>query len=99
MSHDTQTLEPVGVRDAKNRFSEFATRVNASGLPLPVLKNGKPWVSIHPADADWQQRRERYERFRALASAIERDAGDEPGWDESVTDAELIGRERMRRYG
>ena len=51
--------EPVGVREAKNRFSELTTEVNASGVPLTVLRNNRPWVVIYPADEAAASRRER----------------------------------------
>ena len=44
-----QVLQPVGVREAKNRFSELTTQVNELGLTLVVLKNNRPWVVIQPA--------------------------------------------------
>ena len=56
--------ESVGVREAKNRFSELTTEVNASGVPLTVLRNNRPWVVIYPADEAAASRRERLERFR-----------------------------------
>ena len=45
------TPKPVGVREAKNRFSELASQVNASGHALVVLMINRPWVTIQPADA------------------------------------------------
>lgn len=92
-------LQPVGVREAKNRFSELAAEVNARGVPLAVLKNGKPWVTIEPADAGAAVRRERLARLRALTASIEEGAAAEPAWDPSVSDKELLGDERMRRFG
>ena len=58
-----QVLQPVGVREAKNRFSELAAEVNACGFPLTVLKSGH--------EPEWDERRsdkdylgdERMERF------------------------------------
>ena len=99
MDSATSTLQPVGVRDAKNRFSELAAKVNANGQPLFVLKNGRPWVSIHPEDPDSLNRRNRIERFRVLSQAIERDADSEPDWALSPSDDELLARERVHRYG
>ena len=52
-------MVPVGVRDAKNRFSELTLAVNETGKPLIVLKNNKPWVTIQPADSALARRRER----------------------------------------
>lgn len=92
-------LEPVGTREAKNRFSELTAEVNRSGAALPVLKNGKPWVVIQPASAEAMARRDRLARFRALTEAIERDADVDRAWDESISDAEMLAEERVRRFG
>lgn len=92
-------LEPVGTREAKNRFSELTAEVNRSGAALPVLKNGKPWVVIQPASAEAMARRDRLARFRSLTETIERDADVDPAWDESTSDAEMLAEERVRRFG
>lgn len=92
-------MQPVGVREAKNRFSELAAEVNAHGSLLTVMKNGKPWVTIHPADADAARRRERLGKLHALTEIIERDADEEPEWDPALSDKELLGDERVRRFG
>lgn len=91
-------LTPVGVREAKNRFSELATEVNATGRTLVVLRNNKPWVTIAPADAESAERRRRAEALKALTQSIE-SAADEPAWDASLSDKELLGEERERRFG
>ena len=91
-------LTPVGVREAKNRFSELATEVNATGRTLVVLRNNKPWVTIAPADAESAERRRRAEALEALTQSIE-SAADEPAWDASLSDKELLGEERERRFG
>lgn len=52
-------LAPVGVREAKNRFSELAAEVNATGQSLVVLRNNKPWVTIVPADVGAARQRRR----------------------------------------
>lgn len=92
-------LQPVGVREAKNRFSELAAEVNERGVPLVVHKNGRPWVTIQPADDAAARRRERLAKLRALTESIERDAGDEPDWDSSLSDKDFLGEERVRRFG
>lgn len=92
-------LDPVGAREAKNRFSELAAEVNRTGNALPVMKNGKPWVVIQPASEEAQQRRARLEKFRALTSQIERGMPDEPVWDSTVSDRELLAEERVKRFG
>lgn len=92
-------MSPVGVREAKNRFSELAAEVNASGLPLTVMRNSKPWVMIYPADAEAAARRARVERLRALTQSIEEGAQDEPAWDPVVSDRDLLNEERVRRFG
>lgn len=92
-------LDPVGTKEAKNRFSELAAEVNRTGNALPVLKHGKPWVLIQPASDEARARRERLSALRALTARVERDATDEPGWNPSVSDADLLGDERMRRFG
>ena len=94
-----QVLQPVGIREAKNRFSELAAEVNACGSPLTVLKSGKPWVTICPADASALQRRERLARLRALTASIEQNSAHEPAWDERRSDKDYLGDERMERFG
>jgi antitoxin (DNA-binding transcriptional repressor) of toxin-antitoxin stability system len=91
------TLVPVGVREAKNRFSELAAEVNATGETLVVMRNNKPWVTIAPADAKAAQRRRRAEALRTLTQSIEAPT-EEPEWDASVSDKELLGEERERRF-
>ena len=91
--------ETVGVREAKNRFSELTAQVNATGSKLLVLKNNRPWVVILPADSAAADRRARLAKFRTLTSSIEEDAVNEPDWDYSISDHELLGEERMRRFG
>lgn len=92
-------LDPVGAREAKNRFSELAAEVNRTGNALPVLKNGKPWVVIQPASEDVQKRRARLEQFRSLTKQIEQGLEDEPAWDPAVSDRDLLEEERVRRFG
>lgn len=92
-------LDPVGAKEAKNRFSELAAEVNRTGSALPVLKHGKPWVLIQPVSDEAIVRRERLRAFRSLTAHVEQDATDEPAWDPDVPDTELLGDERMRRFG
>ena len=91
-------LAPVGVREAKARFSALTEAVNDSGVALTVLKNNRPWVVIQPADAKTAERRRRLESFRALTARIESDA-DEPEWGGLDHDRELLAEERMARFG
>lgn len=94
-----ETLESVGVREAKNRFSELTAQVNQTGAELVVLKNNRPWVIIRPADSAAADRRSRLEKLRALTSRIEADAANEPEWDFARSDRDLLDDERMRRFG
>lgn len=91
-------LEPVGIREAKNQFSSLTAEVNASGSPLTVMKNNKPWVVIQPADSRSAERRARLARFRALTASIEQ-GETAPVWDEGVSDRELLNEERVKRFG
>ena len=92
-------MVPVGVRDAKNRFSELTLAVNETGKPLIVLKNNKPWVTIQPADSALARRRRQPRRFRELTRQIEsRDCGG-ARMDKSVSDRRLLNEERVRRFG
>lgn len=93
------TLEPVGIREAKNQFSALTARVNETGTPLTVFKNSKPWVVIIPADSRERERRARLDRLRKLTASIERDVAAEPSWDASVSDRDLLDDERVRRFG
>ena len=88
----------VGVREAKNRFSELTADANRTGSSVTVLKNNKPWVMIVPVDEASRRRAELLERFHALTALIEGDA-ERPVWDADVSDRELLGAERVRRFG
>ena len=90
-------LTPVGVREAKNRFSSLAAEVNASGCSLTVMKNNAPWVTIVPADPESIERHRRLDKFRALTASIE--SASEPMWDASLSDREILNEERVRRFG
>lgn len=92
------TLQALGVREAKNNFSKLAQLVNETGQALTVLKNGRPWVQISPADASHEERRRRLALLHQLTAQVEQDA-EEPAWDASVADKELLGRERVKRFG
>ena len=94
-----ERLEAVGVREAKNRFSELTAQVNELGTELVVLKNNRPWVIIHPADSEAASRRARLERLHALTTSIEQDASREPAWAGDKSDRELLDEERVRRFG
>lgn len=89
----------VGIREAKNRFSYLTSRVNETGEALTVMKNGRPWVVISPADGKAQERRARSEKLRRLTALIESDVASEPVWDESISDKELLGMILLERYG
>ena len=52
-------MTTVGVREAKNRFSEPTSQANERGSSVMVFKNGKPWVTIVPADETARRRAER----------------------------------------
>ena len=95
----SEALEAVGVREAKNRFSELTALVNQTGAELIVLKNSRPWVVIQPADAAAKDRRARLDGLCALTSRIEKDAANEPEWDLAVSDRDLLDDERVRRFG
>lgn len=91
-------LEPVGIREAKNRFSEITAIVNDTGRPLTVRKNGHPWVIIQPADPSAALRRQKLEKLKTLTALIEQDLDIEPVWDLNVSDKELLGEERVSRF-
>lgn len=93
-----ESLGPVGVREAKSRFSALTEAVNELGTSLTVLKNNKPWVVIQPADAQAAERRRKLEAFQALTAKIEADA-DEPAWGSLELDQELLAQERVTRFG
>ena len=94
---------PVPVmRNAGTAYAERRYQLGAvlkTGAELVVLKNNKPWVIIRPADSAAADRRSRPEKLRALTGRIEADAANEPEWDSAVSDRELLGEERMRRFG
>lgn len=91
-------LEPIGIREAKNRFSEITSIVNDTGHPLTVRKNGRPWVVIQPADANAASRRQKLEKLRTLTALIEAPGDEEPTWNPEISDKELLGAERMSRF-
>lgn len=87
----------VGVREAKNRFSEPTAQVNETGEPLVVTKNNEPWAIILPVDAAARERRKHVQRFMELTEKLEA-ADDESSWDPDVPDRELLHAERVRRF-
>lgn len=99
MPTKTDQPESMGLREAKNRFSEVTAGVNATGVPLVVTKNNQPWVIIEPADAASIERKRRRDLFFSLTRQIEGDQADEVPWDEGISDKELLGDERVRRFG
>ncbi len=38
------------VAEARSHFSKIASAVCATGTPVTVIRNSKPWVTIAPAD-------------------------------------------------
>lgn len=38
----------IGLAEAKTNFSKVTAEVHATGKPVTVLKNNKPWVVIAP---------------------------------------------------
>lgn len=91
-------LDFVGVREAKNNFSSLTEKVNELGLPVTVTKNNKPWVVIYPADYEESRRNKRLEAFRRLTRSIELSEIDEPEWDASISDKELLAEARLAKY-
>lgn len=92
-------LNAVGIKEIKDQFSSLTARLNELGVPLTVTKNNKPWVTIYPADAASAERVRKRRLFQALTRGIEGEALDEPEWDEAKSDKDLLGEERMRRFG
>lgn len=45
------TIATVGMAEAKSNFSKLTASVNATGIPITVFKNNKPWVEIRPLAA------------------------------------------------
>lgn len=41
-------LATVGMAEAKTNFSKLTANVNATGIPITVFKNNRPWVEIRP---------------------------------------------------
>ena len=88
----------AGIRESKNGFNALAAHVNEVGEQITVFRNNKPWVAIYPADRDAARRRAKLEKLQRLAAEIEKTAADEPIWDPGVSDKELLGAERVRRF-
>ena len=42
------SVATVGMAEAKTNFSKLHANANATGLPITVFKNNKPWVEIRP---------------------------------------------------
>lgn len=91
-------LEPVGLKEAKDHLSDLTNRVNFTGKPLTITKNGSPWVQVRPADPRSESRRDLIVRFHALTKRIEMSLAPEPPWDESISDKELLAQERAVRF-
>ena len=41
-------IATIGMAEAKTNFSRITANANATGLPITVFKNNKPWVEIRP---------------------------------------------------
>ena len=44
----SNAVATVGMAEAKTNFSKLTASVNATGVPVTVFKNNKPWVEIRP---------------------------------------------------
>ena len=44
----TAPIATVGMSEAKTNFSKLTASANATGIPITVFKNNKPWVEIRP---------------------------------------------------
>lgn len=44
----SNAVATVGMAEAKTNFSKLTANVNATGVPVTVFKNNKPWVEIRP---------------------------------------------------
>lgn len=44
----SNVVATVGMAEAKTNFSKLTANVNATGVPITVFKNNKPWVEIRP---------------------------------------------------
>lgn len=42
------TIATIGMAEAKTNFSKLTANANATGIPITVFKNNKPWVEIRP---------------------------------------------------
>lgn len=42
------SIATVGMAEAKTNFSKLTANANATGLPITVFKNNRPWVEIRP---------------------------------------------------
>lgn len=94
------TLNPVGVREAKNNLSALLDEVNKTGQSLTVLKNNKPWAVIQPADAKSMERRRRLEAHKRLMQLVENEPLElREDFDPSKTDKEILGEWRVERFG
>lgn len=62
------TTLTVGMADAKTNFSRITANVNATGIPVTVFKNNKPWVEICPlaAKSDSRIPKETLEAMREI---------------------------------
>ena len=47
-----QSAPTATAAEARAHFSKIADHVNASGRPVTVLKNSRPWVVIAPIEED-----------------------------------------------
>lgn len=92
-------LEPVGLKEAKEQFSALTARVNALGAPVTIMKHNRPWVVIQPADAVSALRAKKLAAFRELTKQIEASIAEEPTWDSTLSDWELLAQEREARFG
>ena len=59
-------MTPVGIYDAKTRFSELIEQVNTTGEAITITKRGKPVADLVPPRAAGEQRLSKEEAIAEL---------------------------------
>jgi prevent-host-death family protein len=73
----------VGTAEAKNRLTELL-RVAESGEQIIITRHGRPVAQLGPAIAS--PRKVRFDGMRDRINLL-------PGWDDPMTEEELLGEE------
>lgn len=88
----------MGVREAKNKLPALLAEAHRTGEPFIITKNGKAWAEVRPITGPTQN--DKNERLAAFDQYVELlESTNEYVWPEGLSDEDILGSERVRRFG